>query len=177
MPLLPILRHPHAALRRRCAEVAEIDDSLRRLAADMRETMQNASGVGLAAPQVGATARLLVADVSEERDNPLVLVNPRIIRRDGEVLWEEGCLSVPGVLALVPRARAVSVAALDMRGEEIVIDAEELLSVCLQHEIDHLDGVLFFDHISLLKRKRLLARYSKLPPMPFPPPRPPPAQE
>lgn len=160
-PPLSILRYPHAALRRRC-ESAPVDDAARNLAAAMREAMLRANGVGLAAPQVGRAARLLVADVSERRDTPLALANPQIVRREDETVMEEGCLSVPGVTAQIVRARAVVVRAVDMRGEEVEVAADGLLARCLQHEIDHLDGVLFFDHLSSIKRERLLAKYKKV---------------
>lgn len=162
MSALPILKYPHPTLRRSCTEATVIDDDLRRLADDMCDTMSHANGIGLAAPQVGRHVRLLVADVSETKDNPIKLANPRIVHHEGETLMEEGCLSVPGVTAAVSRAKAVVVVGLNMNGEETRLEAEDLLAICLQHEIDHLNGVLFFDHISRLKRNLLLGKYKKL---------------
>ena len=162
MPSSTILKHPHPALRKKCKIVDFVDNDIRRLADEMYDLMLRANGIGLAAPQVGATDRLIVADVSEKRDNPIKLANPRIIRREGEFVMEEGCLSVIGVTAAVSRAKHVVVTGLNMDGDEVCVEAEDLFAVCLQHEIDHLDGILFFDHLSALKRQRLLEKYKKL---------------
>lgn len=164
MAVLPIIKYPHRILRQPCEDIADITGEVRRLAEDMRQTMIDAGGIGLAAPQVGKSLRLLVADVSEERTEPVCLANPEIIGREGETTMEEGCLSAPGITASVVRAQSVVVRGIDMRGRETDIAASELLAVCLQHEIDHLNGVLFFDHISKLKRDRLLAKYQKAKP-------------
>ena len=156
--VLPILKHPHAMLRRRCDEVPLVDDAVRRLADDMVATMAAMQGVGLAAPQVGRPLRLLVAQVEGVE---LRLANPRILAREGEIVLEEGCLSVPNMRAPVRRALRVTVGGTDMDGKAQEVVAEELLAVCLQHEIDHLDGVLFFDHLSNFRRTRLLQKYKK----------------
>ena len=162
MAQLNLQYYPKPILRQTCAPVEKIDDGIRKLAADMRDTMLRAKGIGLAAPQVGSKLRLFVADVSEDRDQPLAIINPRIIRSEGRAAYEEGCLSIPGVTASVPRAQAITVVGATPEGEEMTLDAEDLLAICIQHEIDHLDGVLFFDRLSLLKRTRLLAKYKKL---------------
>lgn len=160
MTTLPILKYPHPLLRQQCLDIKVVDDTVRALASNMVDAMRLSKGIGLAAPQVGQAVRLLVAQVEE--DAPLVqLANPRLLQTSGEVLWEEGCLSLPGICAEVRRASEVTVCGLDMEGKEITVEASELLAVCLQHEIDHLNGVLFFDHLSHLKRHRLLARYKK----------------
>ena len=140
-----------------------IDAATRELARRMLATMYKHKGVGLAANQVGVLARVLVADVSEGADSPLQLANPEIVARSEQTnTHEEGCLSIPEVRAPVVRPAEVVVAALDIAsGKKVTIEADELLATCLQHEIDHLDGVLFFDHLSRLRRKRLLAAYSK----------------
>ena len=159
--MLADLFFPHPSLRQSAKTVADVDDDLRRLADDMRETMKLAKGIGLAAPQVGRHQRLIVMDAD---GFTATLANPQIIAAEGEFSMEEGCLSVPGVTGLVKRARCVTVSGLDMDGNTQTIDAEELPAVCLQHEIDHLDGVLFFDHLSVLKRMRLKNKYRKLKP-------------
>ena len=162
MPALPIILYPHAVLRARAAKVAAIDENIRRLAGQMRETMLNESGVGLAAPQIGKSLRLLVADVSAGRDEPIALANPVITAHSKEqASAEEGCLSVPGMRELVRRPARVTVCGIGMSGEKITLQCEGMLAVCMQHEIDHLDGILFFDHLSRLKRERLLAKYRK----------------
>ena len=158
MPILPIIKYPHPVLRRRASTIAVVDDAVRTLAANMRDTMLAASGLGLAAPQVGVSRRLIITEVGE----PLALVNPRIIASEGAARREEGCLSIPGFVAEVERAGRVIVEALDVHGKTCRIDADGLLAICLQHEIDHLNGVLFIDHLSKLKRERLLAKYRKL---------------
>ena len=158
MPILPIIKYPHPVLRRRAATIAIVDDAVRTLAGNMRDTMLAASGLGLAAPQVGVSIRLIITEIGE----PLALVNPRIIASEGAARREEGCLSIPGFVAEVERAGRVTVEALDVHGKTCCIDADGLLAICLQHEIDHLNGVLFIDHLSKLKRERLLAKYRKL---------------
>ena len=160
--MLPVLTVPHPALRRPAEPVGEVDDDIRALADAMRKTMRAAEGVGLAAPQVGRSVRLIVADPGDGKSKTLALANPRLTSRQGEIVWREGCLSMPGVYAPVRRARKVAVAALNMQGEEVSLEAEDHLAVCLQHEIDHLDGVLFVDHLSRLKRKMVTAKYKKL---------------
>ena len=162
MPLLPIVLHPDKILRNESVAVTDINDEIRSLFANMRETMLLSRGIGLAAPQVGVCQRLIVVDTSEKRDQPIALANPRIIRYAGEIESEEGCLSVPGVRATVRRAEYITVTGLNADGNEVSFDAEAMQAICIQHEIDHLDGVLFFDHLSFLKRIRLLAKYDKL---------------
>lgn len=161
MAVLPIVVYPHPVLQQVC-KASELTDEVRRLADDMMETMQAAGGIGLAAPQVGKPLRLIVADVSPERAQPIKLFNPTVIAAAGSHTTEEGCLSLPGVRAAVRRPQTVTVQGLDMDGREQRIDATELLAVCLQHEIDHLNGVLFFDRLSALRRRMLLTKYNKL---------------
>lgn len=154
MAILPIKKYPDPALSKPGQEVTQIDEDLRTLARDMVDTMYHAPGIGLAAPQVGQCVRLVVIDVApaEQRGNPLILFNPRIVERDGKTLHEEGCLSVPGFVAEVERAESITVEALDLDGNPICLQADNLLAVCLQHELDHLDGKLFLDRLSPLKR-------------------------
>lgn len=150
-------------LRRPAVEVEEIDDELRRLIRDMFETMYDAEGIGLAGPQIGVDRRVIVVDVREEGSTPLALVNPRIAESAKETeKAEEGCLSIPGVAGVVERPGRVVVEALTESGEAVRIEADGLLGRCLQHEIDHLDGVLFIDRLSPLKRNLVLKRYRAL---------------
>ena len=154
MAVLPIVKYPDPVLDEPCAPVEEFGEDLRQLAADMIATMHDAPGIGLAAPQVGRSERLTVIDLSSgsEPDELLVLVNPRVVEREGEVREEEGCLSFPDFMLVVPRPERVVVEAQDLDGKPLRIEAEELLARCLEHEIDHLDGVLFLDRVSTLKR-------------------------
>ncbi|ABM63086.1 peptide deformylase [Halorhodospira halophila] len=161
MALLDILVYPDPRLRERAEPVAEVDDAVRRLVDDMLETMYEARGIGLAATQVGDRRRVAVIDVSEERDEPLVLINPEILEATGEASGEEGCLSIPGYYDDVARATRVRYRALDRDAQPIEGEAEGTLAVCLQHEIDHLDGRLFIDYLSELKRKRVRKRMEK----------------
>ncbi len=161
MPLLPILRFPDPRLKKVAAPVQLIDESIKRLARDMAETMYEAPGIGLAATQVDVHQRLIVIDISEMRDQLLVLINPEIMESDGTQVCEEGCLSVPGIYDKVERAENVVVRYLDLEGVERKIDADGLLAVCLQHEIDHLDGKVFVEHLSLLKQTRIKAKLAK----------------
>ena len=161
MPLLPILRFPDPRLKKVAAPVKIIDDSIKRLARDMAETMYEAPGIGLAATQVDVHLRIVVIDVSETRDQLLVLINPEVVESDGSQVCEEGCLSVPGIYDKVERAENVTVRYLDLEGVERKIDADGLLAVCLQHEIDHLDGKVFVEHLSLLKQTRIKAKLAK----------------
>ena len=148
------------ALRRRAEEIGGVDDELRRVVRDMFETMYDAEGVGLAGPQVGLSRRVIVVDVREEGTHPFAMVNPRILEssRDTDKA-EEGCLSIPGVSSVVERPSRVTVEGLDENGAPVRMEAEGLLARCLQHEIDHLDGILFIDRISPLKRTMLLKKY------------------
>ncbi len=149
-----ILTYPDKRLSLPCKEILEITDTLRELAADMLETMYHAEGIGLAAPQVGVHQRMIVVDISgpEQRENPCVYINPRLELLDGTLETEEGCLSVPALRSKVTRTENVRLHAMDLDGNPVSFVAEGLLSVCLQHEIDHLDGKLFIDRISRLKR-------------------------
>lgn len=161
MARLPILEFPDQRLRTRAEPVLAVDDDLRRLIDDMFETMYAAPGIGLAATQVDVHRRLVVIDISEQRNQPLVLVNPELISRDGVEDTEEGCLSVPGIYEKVRRAERIRVRALDRNGEQIEFDADGLLAVCIQHEIDHLDGKVFVDYLSDLKRFRIRKKLEK----------------
>jgi peptide deformylase len=166
MPLLPIRSYPDPALKVAARPVANITGEVVQLAENMAETMYAAPGVGLAAPQVGVSDRVIVLDVRGEDDPPgkrlLKLINPIIAERDGEIVWEEGCLSVPDFTAEVTRARRILVRAWTPDEREVEIEAEELLAVALQHEIDHLEGKLFLDRLSRLKRDLYRARQRKL---------------
>ena len=161
MALLTVLEFPDARLRTKAVPVVEVDDQLRRLIDDMLETMYNANGVGLAATQVDVHQRLLVVDISESRDDPKVFINPEILSREGMEITEEGCLSVPGFYEEVQRADQVRVRALDRNGNAFELDADGLLGVCLQHEMDHLEGKLFVDYLSDLKRTRIRRKLEK----------------
>jgi peptide deformylase len=161
MAILNILEFPDPRLRTKAAPVTVYDESLRRLIDDMFATMYAAPGVGLAATQVDVHKRLLVVDVSEDRKQPLALINPEIIKREGDEETEEGCLSVPGVFEKVRRAKKITVRANDSDGREIEIDADGLLAVCIQHEMDHLEGKLFVDYLSELKRTRIRSKLEK----------------
>ena len=154
MAVLPITVLGTPILRQATTPVAAVTDDLRALADDMFETMRAASGLGLAAPQIGRSERLCVVEVDGRE---LTLFNPEIIERDGKIRWEEGCLSIPEIFGWVERSNWVKVSAMDRKGETIEIEGSELLAVCLQHEIDHLDGKLFIDHLSFLKRRQALA--------------------
>ena len=155
MALLPILRFPDPRLKKIAVPVVEIDDSVRRLIADMAETMYEAPGIGLAATQVDVHRRVIVIDISETRDQLLVVINPELIASEGEQVGEEGCLSVPGIYDKVERAERVVVRYLDLVGSVQTIEAEGLLAVCLQHEMDHLQGKVFVEHLSPLKQMRI----------------------
>ncbi|MGH8654538.1 MAG: peptide deformylase [Gammaproteobacteria bacterium] len=161
MATLNVLYYPDPRLRIKAAPIDRVNDDIRRLARDMLETMYAAPGIGLAATQVNVPKRMLVTDVSEKKDQPLCLVNPRILERQGVVEMEEGCLSVPGVFDLVQRAERVKVEAIGLDGEPFTHEAEGLLAVCIQHEMDHLDGRLFVDYLSLLKRNRIRKKLEK----------------
>lgn len=161
MARLPILCYPDPRLRTRAAPVGAVDDKVRRLIDDLFETMYAAPGIGLAATQVNVHKRVLVLDVSEERDQPLAFVNPVIESAEGTQERDEGCLSVPGFYEPVQRAERIRVAAQDRHGKPFTLDAEDLLAVCIQHECDHLDGKLFVDYISTLKRGRIQTKLRK----------------
>ncbi|WP_078117867.1 peptide deformylase [Thiosocius teredinicola] len=161
MAILDILHFPDARLRNVAKPVTEVDDSVRKLIDDMFETMYDAPGIGLAAIQVNDPRRVIVVDTSEERNAPLALVNPQIVEKQGEEEMDEGCLSVPGVYETVQRAEKVRVRALDRDGKQFEMDVDGLLAVCIQHEIDHLDGKLFVDYLSNLKRQRIRKKLEK----------------
>ncbi|MCB1942892.1 MAG: peptide deformylase [Candidatus Accumulibacter sp.] len=161
MPLLPILRFPDPRLKKVAAPVERIDDGIRRLARDMAETMYEAPGIGLAATQVDVHLRLIVIDASETRDQLLTLINPEILEQDGLQVCEEGCLSVPGIYDKVGRAERVVVRYLDIDGQPQTVEAVGLLAVCLQHEIDHLQGRVFVEHLSQLKQVRIKNKLAK----------------
>ena len=161
MAILDILHFPDQRLRNRAEPVAQVDAAVRQLIDDMFETMYAAPGIGLAAIQVNVPQRVITIDISEERDQPLALVNPEILSRDGEEEMDEGCLSVPGVYEKVRRAGHIQIRALDRAGESFEMEADGLLAVCVQHEIDHLDGKLFVDYLSGLKRQRIRKRLEK----------------
>ena len=161
MPLLPILHFPDPRLKKMADRVENFDEQLRQLTRDMAETMYAAPGIGLAATQVDVHRQVVVIDVSETRDQLLVLINPELVESDGWQEGEEGCLSVPGIYDKVERAENVIVRYLDLEGVERKIDADGLLAVCLQHEIDHLDGKVFVEHLSLLKQTRIKAKLAK----------------
>ena len=162
MALLPILTFPDRRLHTVAKPVAHIDDRITQLVRDMLETMYDANGIGLAASQVDVHERVIVIDVSQERNQPLVLVNPELVwTSPGTHLNEEGCLSVPGIYDGVTRHDAVHVRALDEQGQNRVIEAEELLAVCIQHEMDHLMGKVFVEYLSPLKRNRIKTKMLK----------------
>lgn len=161
MALLPILRFPDPRLQKIARPVDKIDDSIHQLAANMAETMYEAPGIGLAATQVDVHLRVVVIDVSEERNALRVFINPEILSCDGLALGEEGCLSVPGIYDKVERAERVTVRYLDLAGQEQRLEAEGLLAVCIQHEIDHLNGKVFVDHLSQLKQTRIRTKLAK----------------
>lgn len=159
---LDIVLHPNDVLRTQCTPVAAMNDQLDQLLNDMFDTMYAAEGVGLAATQVGQTQRFCVVDVSEEGNQPLVLINPEIIDSKNSIIWKEGCLSIPEIYAEITRPKNILVRALDRDFKPIEFEADDLLSICIQHEIDHLDGKLFIDYLSPLKRRRLMDQYRKL---------------
>ncbi len=161
MVLLDILRYPDPRLHKKAVPVSEVDDSIRTLVRNMAETMYFAPGVGLAATQVDVHKRVIVIDSSETRDQLLVLINPEIIAREGIQYCEEGCLSVPGIFEPVERAERVTVRALGLDGKTFTLEAEKTLAVCIQHELDHLEGKVFVDYLSRLKQKRIKARLQK----------------
>ncbi|WP_227815177.1 peptide deformylase [Nitrogeniibacter aestuarii] len=161
MALLPILHYPDERLHTKAKPVAEVDERIRTLVADMAETMYEAPGIGLAATQVNVHERVVVIDVSEERNELRAFINPEIIERHGETVGEEGCLSVPGIYDKVTRAERVRVKALNERGEAFELEADGLLAICIQHELDHLDGKVFVEYLSQLKQGRIKSKLAK----------------
>ena len=162
MAILNILHYPDPRLRNKAEPVRVVDDSIRRLVDDMFETMYDAPGIGLAAVQVNMAKRVLVIDISETKDQPLCFINPEIVKSEGEEEMEEGCLSVPGIYENVVRAERITVRALNRDGESFEMTADGLLAVCIQHEMDHLDGKLFVDYLSELKRQRIRKKMDKI---------------
>ncbi|UCE88567.1 MAG: peptide deformylase [Pseudomonadota bacterium] len=161
MAKLEILHYPDERLRIKARSVEQVDDGIRQLISDMFETMYEAPGIGLAATQVDRHQRIIVIDVSENKSKPLALINPEIIASDGAQELEEGCLSVPGVYEPVTRAGHIKLRTLDQEGNSVEMEAEGLLAVCIQHEMDHLEGKLFVDYLSGLKRQRIRKKLEK----------------
>jgi peptide deformylase len=161
MAVLEIVKYPDERLHTRAAAVAQVDDEIRELIADMAQTMYAAPGIGLAATQVDVHKQIIVIDISETRDQLHVFVNPVLTRAEGEQRREEGCLSVPGVYDTVERAERITVQALNRDGEPLTLDAEGLLALCIQHEMDHLQGKVFVEYLSQLKQTRIRAKLKK----------------
>ena len=159
--ILDILKYPDKRLRTIAKPVVSVDEAIKQQVKDMFETMYEAPGIGLAATQVNFHQRIIVIDVSDQCNEPICLINPEIIEKSGEIQWEEGCLSVPDYYENVIRANDIKVQSLNQHGETFEVEASEMLSVCIQHEIDHLDGILFVDHLSKLKQKRLKKKTEK----------------
>lgn len=164
MALMRIYHYPEAVLAQKAEPIGDINDTIKQLAQDMAETMYAAPGIGLAAPQVGVSQRLIVLDCSGSDEEPqlIIAVNPQIVESEGESFEEEGCLSVPGYYCKIKRSAEVTVRYLDLEGEEQTLATDGLLAVAFQHEIDHLDGVLFVDHLSSLKRTLFKKKYKKI---------------
>ena len=162
MSILTVLEFPDKRLRAKAKAVTVFDDGIKQLVDDMLETMYDFKGVGLAATQVNVRQRVIVIDTSEEKDAPLCLINPEFLSKDGEEESEEGCLSVPGFFEKVKRAEHIKIKAFDKVGEPFELEAGELLAVCIQHEMDHLEGKLFVDYISSFKRQRIKAKLEKI---------------
>lgn len=161
MALLPVLKYPDPRLRKIAAPVERVDDEVRALVRDMAETMYAAPGIGLAATQVDVHRRIIVIDISDTRDQLRTFINPVILEKSGDAEFEEGCLSVPGIYEKVQRAQRVTVQALDAEGRSYTLEAEDLLAICIQHEMDHLEGKVFIDYLSRLKQQRIAAKLKK----------------
>lgn len=161
--ILEILTYPHPVLKSRAEEIPVVDEEIKKLVADMAETMYQNNGIGLAAPQVGKSIRLIVYDVTgpEKREALSALINPRILTREGEVTSDEGCLSVPGIRGEIARAEKIKVRGLNLDGEETTFEAEGLLAICIQHETDHLEGALILDYFGRLKRSLYESKVKK----------------
>ena len=162
MALLGILRYPDPRLHQVAEPVREVDESIRQLVRDMAETMYMAPGIGLAATQVNVHKRVIVIDISEAHDELLVLINPQILYADGQIECEEGCLSVPGIFDMVTRAERIRVRGLDLKGASFELEASGLLAVCIQHEMDHLEGKVFVEYLSRLKQERIVKKLKKM---------------
>ena len=161
MSILNILHYPDERLRTRAQPVQEVDDGIRAVIDDMFETMYQAPGIGLAATQVDFHQRIIVIDISEDKSQPLCLINPEILSKNGDQEMDEGCLSVPGVYAPVKRCENIRIKALDRDGQPFEMDAQGLLAVCIQHEMDHLAGKLFVDYLSHMKQQRIKKKLTK----------------
>jgi peptide deformylase len=161
MAILDVLRFPDERLRTVAKKIIEVDKSITTIINDMLDTMRDENGIGLAATQVNIHKRLVVMDVSENQDTPMVFINPEITHKEGKTISEEGCLSVPNNYAQVERAEKVTVTALDKKGELFTLDADGLMAICIQHELDHLKGILFVDYLSPLKRQRIKTKLEK----------------
>ena len=159
--ILNILKYPDKRLRTVAKPVVSVDETIKQQVKDMFETMYEAPGIGLAATQVNFHQRIIVIDISDQCNEPICLINPEVIEKSGEIQWEEGCLSVPDYYENITRANDIKVQALNQHGKTFELEASEMLSVCIQHEIDHLDGILFVDHLSKLKQKRLKKKTEK----------------
>ena len=159
--ILDILKYPDKRLRTIAKHVVSVDETIKQQVKDMFETMYEAPGIGLAATQVNFHQRIIVIDISDQCNEPICLINPEVIEKSGEIQWEEGCLSVPDYYENVIRANDIKVQALNQHGKTFELEASEMLSVCIQHEIDHLNGILFVDHLSKLKQKRLKKKTEK----------------
>ena len=159
--ILNILKYPDKRLRTIAKPVVRVNKTIKQQVKDMFETMYEATGIGLAATQVNFHQRIIVIDISDQYNEPICLINPEIIEESGEIQCEEGCLSVPDYYEIVVRANDIKVKALNQNGESFELEASEMLSVCIQHEIDHLNGILFVDHLSKLKQKRLKKKTEK----------------
>ncbi len=161
MALLHILQYPHPGLRKKARSVINFDNTITKLAEDMLETMYQAPGIGLAATQVNVAKQLLVIDTSESKSQPLVIINPQILHHNGEMINEEGCLSFPGIYADVPRFEELTLNFHTIDGKEQQIEADGLIAICIQHEMDHLQGKVFVDYLSSLKRNRIRKQLEK----------------
>ena len=162
MSILTILEFPDKRLRTVAEEVSQVDDNIKTLVDDMLETMYAAKGIGLAATQINVHKRVIVMDISEEKNEPICLINPEIIEKVGTEESEEGCLSVPGFFEKVTRAEQIKIRALSRDGESFEMEADDLLAVCIQHEMDHLEGKLFVDYLSTFKRNRIKSKLEKI---------------
>jgi peptide deformylase len=161
MAILDVLRFPDERLRTIAKKIEKVDKSITAIIADMFDTMRDENGIGLAATQVDVHKQLVVMDVSENQDAPMVFINPEITQKEGKTISEEGCLSVPNNYAQVERAEKITVSALDKTGEPFTLEADGLLAICIQHELDHLKGKLFVDYLSPLKRQRIKTKLEK----------------
>lgn len=161
MSILTVVKYPDERLRTKAVAVAEVNDEIRQIIDDMFDTMYHDEGIGLAATQVDIHQQIITIDIEGDKQNQIVLINPEVLASSGETGIEEGCLSIPGCRGLVPRKEKITVKALDRHGKEFTLEADELLAICIQHEIDHLNGVLFVDYLSPLKRDRIRQKMEK----------------